>query len=151
MQTKSPLVRIASIAGVALAIVALFVSLKIQHHATSSQSVTSNHTAVSTQPATAPSATQKENFARDYGKLPLAFEVNQGQTAPEVRYLAHGPSYQLFLTNQEAVLTLRQASASGKKSAKGASLLAARASPHAERRDKDFCSPHALRRSESRS
>ena len=127
MQTKSPLVRIASIAGVALAIVALFVSLKIQHHAISSQSITSNHTAVSTQPATAPSAAQKENFARDYGKLPLAFEVNQGQTAPEVRYLAHGPSYQLFLTNQEAVLTLRQTSASGKKSAKGASLLAARA------------------------
>ena len=127
MQTKSPLVRIASIAGVALAIVALFVSLKIQHHAISSQSITSNHTAVSTQPATAPSAAQKEDFARDYGKLPLAFEVNQGQTAPEVRYLAHGPSYQLFLTNQEAVLTLRQTSASGKKSAKGASVLAARA------------------------
>ncbi len=127
MQTKSPLVKIACTAGAAFAIVALFVSLRIQHRAITSQSMTSNHTAVSTQPATAPSAAQKEDFARDYGKLPLAFEVNQGQTAPEVRYLAHGPSYQLFLTNQEAVLTLRQTSASGKKSAKGASLLAARA------------------------
>jgi hypothetical protein len=126
MQTKSPLVKIACTAGAVFAIVALFVSLRVQHRSITSQSMTSNHTSVSTQPATAPSAAQKEDFSRDYGKLPLAFEVNQGQTAPEVRYLAHGPSYQLFLTNQEAVLTLRQSSASGKKSAKGASLLAAR-------------------------
>jgi len=58
--------------------------------------------------------------------LPLAFEANQGQTAAEVRYLAHGQGYQLFLTNQEAVLTLRQATATATKSAKGEAALAAR-------------------------
>jgi hypothetical protein len=78
------------------------------------------------QPATALSAAQKENMTRAYGALPLAFEANQGQTAPEVRYLAHGQGYQLFLTNQEAVLTLRQPTAAGKNPAKGATLLAAR-------------------------
>ena len=38
MQTKSPLVRIACIAGAPLAILALFVSLQIQRRAHSSQS-----------------------------------------------------------------------------------------------------------------
>jgi len=42
-----------------------------------------------------------------YGKLPLSFEENQGQTAQEVRYVSHGSGYELFLTPQEAVLALR--------------------------------------------
>jgi hypothetical protein len=42
-----------------------------------------------------------------YGKLPLSFEENQGQTAREVRYVSHGGGYELFLTPQEAVLALR--------------------------------------------
>src|SRR5271165_6749858 len=111
MQTKSPLVRIAVVAGVPLAVLALFLLVHMQHRAHSSQPVASNHTAASTQPATALTAVQKQDMTRAYGRLPLAFEANQGQTAPEVRYLAHGQSYQLFLTNQESVLTLRQSAA----------------------------------------
>jgi hypothetical protein len=42
-----------------------------------------------------------------YGKLPLSFEENVGQTAREVRYVSHGSGYELFLTPQEAVLALR--------------------------------------------
>jgi len=42
-----------------------------------------------------------------YGKLPLSFEENQGQTAREVRYVSHGSGYELFLTPQEVVLALR--------------------------------------------
>lgn len=42
-----------------------------------------------------------------YGKLPLSFEENMGQTAQEVRYISHGAGYELFLTPQEAVLALR--------------------------------------------
>src|SRR5437763_13182520 len=41
----------------------------------------------------------------DYGKLPLTFEVNQGQTDPRVKFLAHGDGCGLFLTPDEAVLT----------------------------------------------
>jgi hypothetical protein len=40
----------------------------------------------------------------DYGKLPLSFEANQGQTAAEVKYLVHGHGYTLFLTSGEAVI-----------------------------------------------
>jgi len=42
-----------------------------------------------------------------YGKLPLGFEENVGQTAGEVRFVSHGKGYELFLTPQEAVLALR--------------------------------------------
>src|SRR5262245_24578812 len=39
-------------------------------------------------------------------RLPLRFEENRGQTAPEVRFLARGTGYSLFLTAEEAVLAL---------------------------------------------
>jgi hypothetical protein len=42
--------------------------------------------------------------------LPLFFEPNQGQTAPQVKFLAHGAGYGLFLTGDEAVLQLRRPS-----------------------------------------
>jgi hypothetical protein len=41
-----------------------------------------------------------------YGKLPLRFEENQGQTDSEVRFISHGSGYELFLTPQDAVLAL---------------------------------------------
>jgi hypothetical protein len=51
-----------------------------------------------------------------YGKLPLSFEANQGQSDPQVKYLSRGAGYSLFLTANEAVLRLsalsRQPSAS---------------------------------------
>src|SRR5262249_30452393 len=37
----------------------------------------------------------------------MAFEVNQGQTNPEAKYLARGPGYTLFLTSTGAVWSLR--------------------------------------------
>jgi hypothetical protein len=41
-----------------------------------------------------------------YGRLPLSFEANGGQTDPQVRYLSRGDGYSLFLTDSEAVLAL---------------------------------------------
>jgi hypothetical protein len=41
--------------------------------------------------------------------LPLFFEPNQGQTAPQVKFLARGSGYGLFLTADEAVLQLQRA------------------------------------------
>jgi hypothetical protein len=45
-----------------------------------------------------------------YGQLPLSFEANQGQTDPQVNFLARGQGYALFLTPTEAVLNLGQGS-----------------------------------------
>ena len=39
-----------------------------------------------------------------YGRLPLRFEANRGQSDPRVKFLARGRGYNLFLTAQEAVL-----------------------------------------------
>jgi hypothetical protein len=56
------------------------------------------------------SATKGDSkWSEAYGKLPLSFEENQGQTSREVRYVSHGSGYELFLTPQEAVLALRPA------------------------------------------
>jgi hypothetical protein len=38
--------------------------------------------------------------------LPLSFEANDGQTAPQVDFIARGRGYAVFLTPREAVLTL---------------------------------------------
>ncbi|HYO80594.1 MAG TPA: DUF4214 domain-containing protein [Bryobacteraceae bacterium] len=43
---------------------------------------------------------------RDYGKLPLTFEENRGQTDARVRYISRGSGYTLFLTPEEALLQL---------------------------------------------
>jgi hypothetical protein len=43
-----------------------------------------------------------------YGKLPMSFEENLGQTAHAVRFVSHGTGYALFLTPQEAVISLQQ-------------------------------------------
>ncbi len=126
MQTKSPLVRIAIMAGASLAILALFLSAHMQRHAHSSAAHCEQSYSGLRAACDANSAPRKRKILTNaYGKLPLAFEANQGQTAPEVRYLAHGQGYQLFLTNQEAVLTLRQPATAGTKSSKGVSPVAA--------------------------
>ncbi|HKX32943.1 MAG TPA: SBBP repeat-containing protein [Blastocatellia bacterium] len=56
------------------------------------------------------SVTDERNRARvreAYGKLPLRFEANAGQTDSQVKFLSHGSGYTLFLTSAEAVLALR--------------------------------------------
>src|SRR5574341_838493 len=51
-------------------------------------------------------ADMTKRIQESYGKLPLNFEVNQGQTEPAVKFLSRGPGYGLFLTQNEAVLAL---------------------------------------------
>ena len=41
-----------------------------------------------------------------YGKLPMSFEANRGQTASDVKFLSRGSGYSLFLTSTEAVLSI---------------------------------------------
>jgi len=43
----------------------------------------------------------------DFGQLPLRFEPNQGQTDSKVDFIARGAGYGLFLTPNQAVLSLR--------------------------------------------
>ena len=56
----------------------------------------------------APDASAKAKIGKDFGKLPLSFEINKGQADRAVKFLSHGPGYDLFLTAKEAVLGLRK-------------------------------------------
>ena len=51
-------------------------------------------------------ASNRPSVHVDLGQLPLRFEPNQGQTDPQVNFLARGAGYGLFLTPDQAVLTL---------------------------------------------
>lgn len=46
----------------------------------------------------------------DYGKLPLTFEANQGQIQRNVKFVARGAGYTVFLTSGQMVLALRSSS-----------------------------------------
>ena len=59
-------------------------------------------------PAHAGSPGRRASIIKNYGKLPLVFEANQGQTNPQVQFLSRGPGYDLFLTANEALLNLRK-------------------------------------------
>jgi hypothetical protein len=60
-----------------------------------------------------------------YGKLPLSFEANQGQTDRRVKFVSRGSGYTLFLTEDSAVLSLH-----GKKSNAALRMTLAGANPH---------------------
>jgi hypothetical protein len=49
-----------------------------------------------------------------YGKLPLSFETNQGQSDAQVKFLSRGSGYTLFLTSSQAVLLLQTGRAIGR-------------------------------------
>jgi hypothetical protein len=53
--------------------------------------------------------------AENYGKLPLSFESNQGQSDPQVKFLSRGSGYSLFLTDSSAVLALTKQEVSNAK------------------------------------
>ena len=54
-------------------------------------------------------ASVKSQVGAHYGKLPISFEANRGQSDAAVKFLSRGPGYSLFLTPAEAVLRLRGA------------------------------------------
>ena len=63
------------------------------------------------QPAAVTPATRARINA-SFAALPLAFEANQGQTDPQVKYMARGNGYTLFLTSGDAVLSFASSSSS---------------------------------------
>jgi len=56
-----------------------------------------------------PDPTARAKVAQSYGQMPLSFEPNRGQTDSQVKYLSRGRGYQIFLTPNETVLSLKEA------------------------------------------
>ncbi len=67
-----------------------------------------SNSAGNTQNVSAQSA--QAQLQESYGKLPMSFEANQGQTDKRVKFLSRGSGYSLFLTSTEAVLSLSKPS-----------------------------------------
>ena len=66
--------------------------------------------------ATCGSALAAVTPAHDYGKLPLTFEANAGQTDGRVKYISRGAGYTLFLTAaNEAVVSLARITSKGER------------------------------------
>ncbi len=57
-------------------------------------------------PQTAPNATVAPPQGVDFGKLPLSFEANRGQTDPSVKFMAHASGGTMYFTPSEVVLSL---------------------------------------------
>src|SRR5260370_19115814 len=58
-------------------------------------------------PATHPrTPAQRATIVEGYGRLPLTFEANQGQTDPHAKFVSRGAGHNLFLTTCEAVVNL---------------------------------------------
>jgi Beta-propeller repeat/Protein of unknown function (DUF1573)/Abnormal spindle-like microcephaly-assoc'd, ASPM-SPD-2-Hydin len=53
-------------------------------------------------------APTRPQVLNNYGKLPLSFETNRGQTDGQVKFISRGAGYTLFLTPTEAVFSLQQ-------------------------------------------
>lgn len=68
----------------------------------------------------AASAVAKQAALRAYGRQPLRFEQNRGQSDARVRFLARGAGYTMFLTPSEAVLSLVRPARHGAQSAHAA-------------------------------
>jgi photosystem II stability/assembly factor-like uncharacterized protein len=80
--------------------------------------------------ATPADAPAKARISESFGKLPLSFEFNKGQTDPSVKFLSHGLGYDLFLTSTEAVLTVQKPRTRPIEKIKGPGATNAEAEPN---------------------
>jgi Beta-propeller repeat len=56
--------------------------------------------------ARTPATAAQDRIHARYSALPLAFEANEGQVDPQVKYVARGNGYRLSLTSKQAILSL---------------------------------------------
>jgi Beta-propeller repeat len=61
----------------------------------------------------------RERLQASFASLPLAFEQNQGQTDPQVKYMARANGYTLFLTSRDAVFSFHSKSSANARPSRG--------------------------------
>jgi len=96
--------------------------------------------------ATPPSSDLRASFSSQIqaslARLPISFEPNQGQSNDQVKFLAHGQGYGLYLMPSEAVLTLPERSQGGLRQASVEMQLAG-ANRHPEMAGADRLAGHS--------
>ncbi len=103
MKMRASWIRIAGCVAVMIIVTMLLIVVTPNHRNRIASSGTQSLFAPNAKTAAKPSGT---NWAQAYGKLPLSFQENLGQTDPQVRFISSGSGYKLFLTAQDAVLEL---------------------------------------------
>jgi Beta-propeller repeat len=111
MKSRASLVKVLTWATPAL-LVSAFLLSGLHKNAIQKTRPVAGQTAQATRVATTPNSTTAAKLADEYGRLPLAFDKNLGQTDSRVRFLARGQGYEMFLTPSEAVLALHSAAPS---------------------------------------
>jgi len=96
-----------------LATLGIAVSAGFRTHRGSS---TASQIAAAPGQAPALAAQERGRVRESLGGLPLAFEANQGQTDPRVKYMARGNGYTVFLTANDTVFALQSGSQSAARS-----------------------------------
>jgi hypothetical protein len=101
-----------AVAGLAVLGIALAGGLRI-----TSKTATVRH-AVASLPGGALKAEDRGRVRANIAALPLAFEANQGQTDPQVKYVARGNGYTVFLTDNDTIFALRSSPSSSSPAAR---------------------------------
>jgi hypothetical protein len=68
----------------------------------------STPTASAVEPGVPLNAPDRARIAKEFGQLPLGFEINKGQLDQAVKFMSHGAGYDLFLTPTETVLRVHK-------------------------------------------
>lgn len=76
-----------------------------------------------------PQFEQRARAVQPFGKFPLSFEANQGQTESQVKFLSRGRGHSLFLTANEAAPALSKSKPENHQDTKGNSRGRARLKP----------------------
>ena len=84
-------------------VVPLHVQAHATHRANTQSALTASTKTSNTAPARSIPSAQGAGTSL-LRSLPLAFEANRGQSAPDVRFLAHGDGYTLYLTGTDATI-----------------------------------------------
>lgn len=102
---------------IAIAVVALAAVVGANHLRTKAKA--SHPAATPTAQSRALSPEQRARVHAQLEALPLAFEANQGQLDPQVKYMARGNGYTVFLTPKDTVFAVRSSSHASPASAQG--------------------------------
>ncbi len=122
MQTKSRLARIAAALAIAVVLpLAILITMAHSGKKPLAKSVV-NPGLVASNASAKLTPEEAQKVADQFGRLPMSFEPNHGQKSSEVKFYSHGPGYEVFLTNQEAVMAVHHPPAKSKS----ATLLATR-------------------------
>ena len=90
------------------AIYSFYLKNNLTNDLTGNSELSLSKTTVSSESPIQNEAEKTRKIAENYGRLPINFEPNVGQADEQVKFMARGQGYSLFLTGREAVLALKK-------------------------------------------